>query len=899
MGGPFRPGQDNRRRSFDVHPRDRDREKDPRDRDIRDRNRDHDPFPLRRNDREDLIRGRDRDRDTRPLGPNRDLANMNKAASDRSSPAKSSDQSKAGQTPPASLQELTRTVSVTSNMSKSEGNPNRQSRDHDLQRIAILKRITDLLCTKQHWWNQREDIAKNQRKLQDDLRRSGSRHVEFASLHDTYNLQLKKMEDSMATCTKHIEATDQEIFLAIMDFLEKYGNSSQSEGRRTQEAKIRSLASDLESRFLAFQKSTTDALKSQMTAEISKLVEELKSQHESEVKALEKRLEQEASKTKLLEVRLNALTTRVEEANRETAKRMQELRAGKPQTVSANDEEAFNDIRKSSEKHEERISCLEGMCADRLELKSPVREIRTDLDKHDQRITAAQRQVDLLLAQFGPLKEEHSQKISSMQSQVDVLLRSSTSLKEEQNQKISSGQQEQSRKLSSVQQQLDSVMADSHSLKEQSDREISSMRSQIEAEIKSAGSLREQQERSMSSMQQKVDALLADDSPLKEQQDQRISSIQQKVDSLLADAHLLKEELSQQRTSREDGERKIAILESTITSVKESLEKQATNNLGGEIRKLENEILGQAAAMKSQKEKQAQMTTEVADLQSRLSKGPLKELQDDVLDLGVKNKSNEDKLAATSKDISLLKSALSEIPVNELKKLLREPSKVGDSPAMKSPNSRESPVRKTSNASVTTNMSDSRVLELVLSQVGKFEKEIQAKFRADFAGIAQRLGGFVDGERSAREVIEKDVQTLGDRVSSIEGKVQEVQTETARSVSNMEERMRQQQNDVVAQRNSISNLSTHLDSVRQTSKNGLDDLQMQMTHFNGWTSNFNSKSLYKSMVEQVNASIPNGVAQQVWRISERMDAFEARHDEHATKKRKVTNGTSVANNGGN
>lgn len=456
MVGSYRPAEDGYRRASDFRDRSRDRDprdRDARDRDLRDRSRDRDRYPSRRNsfsrerERDDSVRSWDRNREARPNHTNRELFNSkpNRAATKRtnsaqSSPAhKSSDQGR-------NSEEITKhkaqskhaktnqhsSASIISNMSFSDGNPSKQTPSHH------VKRATDIICKKLHWYSQREDVVQKQKILQEDIKRFESRRSEFASLHSTHERQLESLNVHKKSCTQHVESADQELLPAFVSLVNSLCDTRESPSQpmqtRSQESHTKDMGPDLEPRLMALQKATADSFKIQMALELNKLRQELKIQYDAKVRALEESLGQETQQRQLLKTRLDLLSQKVNSDKEESiqtnsklderiTKRLDEV----SQTLDNNKAEATKERGQIDEQHGKRTNN---------QVHNAVANCQKRVDEVNSRITALESDVPGLQfqneqnAELHSLLEKQSQKVASLQGQVDAALEEVKVLKE-------------------------------------------------------------------------------------------------------------------------------------------------------------------------------------------------------------------------------------------------------------------------------------------------------------------------------------------------------------------------------------------------------------------------------------------------------------------------------------
>ncbi|KAH6961877.1 hypothetical protein BKA56DRAFT_737175 [Ilyonectria sp. MPI-CAGE-AT-0026] len=300
MAGPNRRSNLNRRGSDFYHhdrhdPRERRDSRDDRDRPYSDRtpiqNRGSptNTYPRRGSDyRNDPGRPRDRDRDRGiPPIPPREPSYRSPPMGTPTKPVKASRQAPGIQNTPQADADAPPTA-----------------------RDASINSLTNLICEKVSWMQKREEAEKRLAKLRADHARSGIKQVDFPSVTDMFQDQIKTAANDLATCNKSIRTVDKKLQFQfghlstdqILSSLAGQVEPTSSESTRrdsTRSEPTNSQLPDLEKRPMQLETSTSESLNFQLDNKLNELkrkfendLQELKSQFEVTGNA-KKRLESE------------------------------------------------------------------------------------------------------------------------------------------------------------------------------------------------------------------------------------------------------------------------------------------------------------------------------------------------------------------------------------------------------------------------------------------------------------------------------------------------------------------------------------------------------------------------------------------------------------------------------
>lgn len=411
-------------------------------------------------------------------------------------------------------------------MSSSDGNPSKQTPNHH------VKRATDIICKKLHWYSQREDVAQKQKILHEDIKRFESRRSEFASLHSTHERQLESLNVHKKSCAQHLESADQELLPAFVSLLNSLWDTRESPSQPTQTRPqelhtkdTKDMGSDLDSRLRVLQKGTADNFKNQMALELNKLREEFKTQYDSKFQALEKSLEQERTNLKnetgqrlLLKTRLDLLSQKVNNDKKEAIQENSKLdeRITKKldevsQKLDNNKAEATKERGQADEQHGKGTNN---------QVHNALANFHNQVDKLNNRMTTLESDVPGIQIQnkqnagLHSLLEKQSQKISNLQGQVDAALEQVKVLKE--------GASRQGTEIEQASSKLKAIKDHVKSLKEDRERDttpvspedIEQLRTEITGHTKAIKAQEEKQDlaiKEISLLDSKLSGLPMDD----------------------------------------------------------------------------------------------------------------------------------------------------------------------------------------------------------------------------------------------------------------------------------------------------------------------------------------------------------------------------------------------------
>ncbi|RTE69382.1 hypothetical protein BHE90_016233 [Fusarium euwallaceae] len=767
MAGIYRrPDSHDRRRSSDYYDRRDDRERPPRDVDYRDRTSDRfhrsplEPSSRRGSyERDESTRSRDRDRD-------RDSERDAKTAHEYSV-----------------ISPVERSLSRNSSNAFDQGSrtPSSAAGGTLGQRMhsSDAKPLAELLTESVHCRMQLHRVETRLKQVRTDLGRAPARPAEFASVDEVLRKEVQSIEISRAKYKQQTEKADHKLQSALDAYLRKPQVASPNSQPGAQSPQVGPFP-NLDNRLMELQKSTSTLFNTQLSTEIGKVKESIKTQNEisgSEVRDLKKNLDEEKRKNQLLEERLDRLERKLEGIN-----------TGQSIRITAIDE-----------KFEKRISSDEEA-----------------LQKHRELTENQFRQ----LADLGPST-------------------SATATKADISDQVKAAVTEQDGKISALQSQLEPVLESIKQLEDKSESQSSQYFATKDAN-------------EVVAKVEKLKQMLEDQATI-------AGEYQQKQNSLAEDFSSL------QSTVKEQGEKQESL--DAITS-------------------------SQGSTIKEQGEKQESLAADVASLRTITSEWPSEELRQLLAELPpAKDLRGLVEDPPVPKD---LKRLIEEMPpVEDLRKLVAEFPKIRESQA------RASPV-----SSATPGAND-KILQILETKVSQAEGILRKAFFEKLGDLANGFGQVIDGERNRVEGLEAGIKKLDERVSTLEqaAKPDESGESNKRGVEELSGRLdkkyQEQAAEINAIRANIAGLGRELETVRGTSKGGLDDVQMQLTHLSDWANNLSTKNWYREVVQQIQAHVPTHVHGQLENISSRVEAIEKRFNdpEGSNKKRKVTNGNPVVING--
>ena len=699
-----------------------------------------------------------------------------------------------------------------------------------------MRRITELLCKRQHWWGQAQDADKTYKKLQDDRKRADLRNPEFASVEDMFDKQLSKLDYTRTKCTERINGLDQEIGTSLLSLFDR--NRYSSPGPTTPAASAAPAppppsahqAQDVKIDGSASEKTTLALLRSEMQLEINILKKEMQSQHDSETKQLKKSLDEQTQKTQLLEKKLENTVKEIESDRAHREKRLATVEA-KLIVSSAN----LNSIRGTTDTHMDQIRI---MSSDFVHSKKRADEIEA---RH--KASAANHLGAMNNVRDSMKRVEQEMKWRA--DAIDAKLTASAATLNKRMTDLSSKIPEKS--------ELDIQYAHVKDIMEKQTQEISSAL----AEIRSLKDQFSQQCLASESAQRKVQSI-----------ETRIDSI--KVNSESMGTEKFNEEFQKLKDQ-------FAFYDITIEEYKENQEKRDL---------FQNSLQNKISEMQSEYKKL------VPDLKRMKHEG-------DVAGHNAMNKLEEFKTAVKALEPWMqefqtakgdLESLIQQSRIPEKPLMASQQNKEICTPG-------PSPTIKTDGGGPHASTAD---LRAVTAQMEKFKGDITTQVAKAIADTQLQLskngtvmGKFLDKEREARDATDVNVMDLGEKLASMTQTVETIKTSQVESATTLHNQMNRHAHEIESQRKEV-------DVARYEARQalgGIEGLQFQLSYLNSWRINFSSKALYKQIVDHIMATMPDDFPAQVRSMAERLNTLEAQHNEQSSKKRKIHNGTAMAVNG--
>lgn len=189
----------------------------------------------------------------------------------------------------------------------------------------------------------------------------------------------------------------------------------------------------------------------------------------------------------------------------------------------------------------------------------------------------------------------------------------------------------------------------------------------------------------------------------------------------------------------------------------------------------------------------------------------------------------------------------------------------------------------------TGSISDEHILKVTWPQVDKRVHE-----------ITQKLGAFLDNERTKRESVDTLAQQTASTTSLVHNDLNELKTEYTKSIKELGNQALDQTAELKLQGQKIATLESALPAVRNEAKNYHEDLAQRVCTLSTWQDNFNTRPLYKDIVEYIKATVPTSVLQQLNHLNSRVTSVEVQlgvSDGGAMKRRKLQHSTPGAANG--
>ncbi|KAI8720465.1 hypothetical protein NCS52_00491800 [Fusarium sp. LHS14.1] len=394
MAGVYRRQDSNgRRRSSDYYDRRDDRERTSRDVDYRDRTSDRfrrsppDPSSRRGSyERDESVRSRDRDRD-------RDSERDRKAHEysvispvERSLSRNSSNAFDQGSTTPSSA----------------AGGSGQRSHASDAKPLA------ELLTESVHCRMQLHRVETRLKQVKADLDRAPSRPSDFASADEVLRKEVTNYETSRNKYRHQTEKADHRLQSALDAYLKKPAASPNSQAG-AQSPQIGTFPG-LDARLMELQRSTSTLFNTQLTTEIGKVKESIKTQNAqnetngSEVQNLKKNLDEEKRKNQVLEERLDRLERRLEGINTGQGIRITAIDEKFEKRISSEEQE-LQKLRESTENHFKQLADL-GPSASPVANADISDQVKAAVTEQDSKISTLQSQLEPVLESITRLEDK-------------------------------------------------------------------------------------------------------------------------------------------------------------------------------------------------------------------------------------------------------------------------------------------------------------------------------------------------------------------------------------------------------------------------------------------------------------------------------------------------------------
>lgn len=187
---------------------------------------------------------------------------------------------------------------------------------------------------------------------------------------------------------------------------------------------------------------------------------------------------------------------------------------------------------------------------------------------------------------------------------------------------------------------------------------------------------------------------------------------------------------------------------------------------------------------------------------------------------------------------------------------------------------------------------EEKLQQFTMAQISNTNISVQKKLN----DVAQKLGGFIDNERKARLAT---VEIAGDSQAATAALRKDFDAHKdsySQTIRQLEQEQHTQRTVVTGQISRLDAFNTSLAS-NMAWRGTIEEIAMQVQCVTAWQNNFNTKPLYRDIVEHINATLPSGTAKQVAALAVRLDALEGQlmaAGEGSLKRRKLQqNGTAL------
>ncbi|KAH6982954.1 hypothetical protein BKA56DRAFT_336326 [Ilyonectria sp. MPI-CAGE-AT-0026] len=767
--------------------------------------------------------------------------------------------------------------------------------------IGGINPLTNLICEKVSWMQKKEEAQRRLTKLRADHARSSTKHVDFPSVMDMFQNQIKTATNELAQCNKSIKGVDEKLqsqfgHLSTNQILSSL--AGQADAQHKQElTRVESIRRDSTRSEPTRRDSTHNELtrrdstrseptmneptKSQPPENQPTASEPTKSQPtEKQVTDVEKQPVQSGTSTsELLNLQLD---NKLNELKRKFDSDLQELKTQFEATGNERKrlESENQELRKSHDEMTEKLQQLEGNL-DQIERKTDGGVAAVNL-----RVTAmceqVNRQLDGMTTEHQPKSEHRPESKHQPESEHSV---SDTQLKE--------AIEQQDGKIAAVYTRIGSALMDIADFKQALPSQLEELR---ESDLKLAGKIPD-----ISGLNSSVS-----------DHGKRISNQKTTLDTMMAQISSLKSLVSENPRDR------IQQLFEDVSAIQKRLdEDSATTNANPMTEEKVHDILKSELANAVERLSDPNPMTEqkVRDILKPELANAVKNLPNQHTPSAESNNMTEERvrqilkpeLASAMEKFSNKTASAGPNPVSE--EIVREILRQGLADV------NERLLKKEVAGAGSNAMTEDKVREILKPELVNAAKKLHESVNGRLTTVADGLGKFIDKERQARLETDGKVSTLADSMSSLQKARDESKSSTddvslfRKAVDEAKADQETWKNytsnqiheygrEVEGHRNSLSTINSQVEELRDELRRGYEGHQMQLVHLSSWMNTFNTRRMYNEIVAHLNAAQPTGahLNAQLRTLSERIDGLENREDEGGVKKRKGLNGNTVVVN---
>ncbi|KAM4059920.1 hypothetical protein HRG_002461 [Hirsutella rhossiliensis] len=152
--------------------------------------------------------------------------------------------------------------------------------------------------------------------------------------------------------------------------------------------------------------------------------------------------------------------------------------------------------------------------------------------------------------------------------------------------------------------------------------------------------------------------------------------------------------------------------------------------------------------------------------------------------------------------------------------------------------------------------------------------EVESVLRDFLPTISSKLADFLKEEKVKRESVAKEGEKTADAAAALRVDLDNLKQECIRSLQELAHQFSKVNSDVVSSKHRLEILETTCPASRAETKSELDELAMQVRDVHSWQNNFTTRPLYKDIVDHINATLPNGVLNQLKGLAARVAGIE-------------------------